>query len=389
MNTHFKRIILIVASILFLISCGDDKNHFYVKGNVSDADTLTLYLERRGHSDVTILDSVRLKGDGEFSFKQKALDYAEFYRLRLGDQSINFSVDSNETIIFKATKPSFATTYEVEGSYNSTKIQEAVLSLAKLRADIAKLQKEHDSKTISDQQFVESISSALETYKSKSSDVIIDNYKSTVSYFILFQKIDDMLIFDPSDKKDLNLFRAVATVWDTYFPKSPRTTQIKEYTLGAIARQKVLENQQATIDKLSREGMNNNKDQYTVSLPDINNKVISTTSLKGKVVILDFTVYQGEYSVAHNVRLSQMYNKYKPQVEIYQIAFDQDKHTWRNAAANLPWICVRDEQSINSPLLAKFNIGGLPTTYILNKEGDIVKRLGVNDNISTEIAKVL
>lgn len=389
MNTHLTKIILTLGTILLMISCGDRKKHFIIKGNISDADTLTLFLERRGHSDITVLDSVRMKGEGDFSFKQEALDYAEFYRLRLGNQSINFSVDSSETIIFKASKATFSSSYEVEGSYNSSRIQEAVMSLAKLRGSITRLQKEHEKKLITDQQFVDSISSVVDTYKKNGSDMILDDYKSTAAYFILFQKIDDMLIFDPNDKKDLNLFRAVATVWDTYYPKSPRTIQLKEYTLNAIAKRKMLENQQATINKLNSENAVNNKDFYAVSLPDMNNKTISTTSLHGKIVVLDFTVYQGEYSVAHNVRLNQAYNRHKSKIEIYQIAFDQDKHAWRNAAANLPWICVRDEQSLNSPLLPKFNIAGLPTTYILNREGEIIKRLTLNDDINAEIAKVL
>lgn len=388
MNTHLTRIILIVSSILFLVSCGDNKKHFIVQGKISDADTLMLYLERRGHADVTILDSVKLSKEGDFTFKQEALNYAEFYRLRLENQSINFSVDSTETITFTAARPTFATSYKVEGSFNSARIQEVIMEVAKLKATIGKLKKEHEQKTISDQKFVDEINATIEAYKAKASDMIIDEYKSTAAYFILFQKIDDMLIFDPNDKKDLNLFRAVATVWDTFFPESPRTAQLKEYTLNAVAARKAFDNQQRTLDKLTSEETTGN-DLYTISLPDLNNKTISTSSLKGKVVILDFTAYQSEYSLAHNVRLNQVYSKYKDKVEIYQVSFDGDKHAWKNAAVNLPWICVRDEQSVNSPLLVKFNIGGLPTTYILNKEGEIVKRLPLSADISSEIAKVL
>lgn len=389
MSRYLMKTVLTLGFVLFLISCGDSKKHFIIKGNIADADTLILYLERRGHSDVIILDSAKLEGGGAFSFKQEALDYSEFYRLRLDNQIINFSVDSTETIVFHASKPTFASSYEVEGSYNSSKIQEAVMELANLKTSIAQLQKEHKAKSISDQLFVDSISATVGNYKTKAGDMILDDYKSTVAYFILFQKIDDMLIFDPSDKKDLNLFRAVATVWDTYYPKSPRTVQLKEYTLNAIAQRKILENQNATVERLSSEKAVDNKDYYVVSLPDINNDTISTASLKGKVVLLDFTTYQGDFSLAHNVRLNQAYDKYKSQIEVYQIAFDRDKHAWKNAAINLPWICVRDEQSLNSPILPKFNIGGLPTTYILDRKGDIVKKITLNDDLNTEITKVL
>lgn len=389
MNTHLARIILILSSILFLISCGDNKKHFTVEGKISEADTLTLFLERRGHANVTVLDSVKLTKDGNFSFKGEALNYSEFYRLRLENQSIDFSIDSTETITFTASRPTFASAYTVEGSFNSARIQEATIELNKLRSSINKLQKDHEKKTISDQQYLDNITEALEKYKSHAADMIVDEYKSTAAYFILFQKIDDMLIFDPYNKKDLNLFRAVATVWDTFFPESPRTIQLKNYTLNAIATKKRLEDQQKTFEKLSTQEVNENKELYIVDLPSISGEKISTKSLRGKVVILDFTAYQSEYSVAHNVRLNQAYDKYKGRLEIYQISFDNDKHLWMNSATNLPWICVRDQESLNSPLLSKFNIGGLPTTYLLNKDGEIIKRIALNDDLSSEITKVL
>lgn len=389
MNIHLTKIIFIACATLFLISCGDNQKHFVVEGRINEADSLTLYLERREHTDVTILDSVLLTKEGDFSFRQEALDYAEFYRLRLDNQSINFSVDSTETITFAANKPTFATTYKVEGSPSSARIQQVIMEVAKLRSAIHKLQKDHETGKIADQQFVEQINTVIDNYKSKAADMIVDEYKSTAAYFILFQKIDDMLIFDPSDKKDINLFRAVATVWDTYFPKSPRTAQLKDYTLSAIAAQKAFAQQQQTFEKLAGDGETSSVDFYTIALPDINNKTISTKSLRGKIVLLDFTAYQSEYSAAHNIRLNQVYNKYKGRVEIYQVSFDNDVHAWKNSAVNLPWICVRDGESLNSALLGKFNIGGFPTTYLLDAKGEIVKRLPVNVNFDTEIAKVL
>lgn len=389
MNTHLNRTILIISSILFLISCGDNKKHFIVEGKISEADTLTLFLERRGHADVTVLDSVKLTKDGDFSFKGEALNYSEFYRLRLENQSIDFSIDSTETITFTASRPTFASSYKVEGSFNSARIQEAAIEFNKLRSSINKLQKDHENKVITDQQYVDNITSVIEKYKAHAADMIVDEYKSTAAYYILFQKIDDLLIFDPYDKKDLNLFRAVATVWDTFFPESPRTVQLKDYTLNAIATKKRLEDQQKTFEKLSTQEVNENKELYVVEFPNVKGEKVSTKSLRGKVVLLDFTAYQSEYSVAHNVRLNQIYEKYKGRLEIYQVSFDTDKHFWMNGAANLPWICVRDQQSLNSALLPKFNIGGLPTTYLLSKEGEIIKRLSLNADLSNEIAKVL
>lgn len=390
MNTYFIKTILSILGVsIFLASCGDKKKQFHVEGTVNNADSLTLYLEKRGHSDITIIDSVKLTSEGNFAFNQEALAYPEFYRLRLDKQTINFSVDSTESITIKAEKATFATKYDIEGSYNSARIKEAFLLQLNLRGSINRLQTAYNKKEISDQAYLDSVNSIIEDYKEKARNMILDDYKSTAAYFALFQKIDDMLIFDPYDKKDLNLFRAVATVWDTYYPNSPRTELLKKYTLTAVANIKAIESQQGLIDKIEGSENIDNKDYFAVSLPDKQGKEVSTKSLRGKVVLLDFTAYSTEYSVAHNIRLNQVYEKHKSNLEIYQISFDVDKHRWLNTATNLPWICVRDNQSLSSPLLPKFNVEGLPSTYILNKSGDIVKKIGINDNLEKELAKVL
>lgn len=391
MNKHLVKIILffIASSIALFTSCGNKERQFTVQGTVNNADSLTLYLERRGLSDIVILDSVRLTDTGEYSFQQATLDYPEFYRLRLNNQSINFSIDSIETITIDADQPTFSTEYNVNGSYNSKKIKEVVLMQLNFRKTLDQLNKSYEQKLISDQNYLDSITKAIERYKEKASNMILEDYKSTASYFVLFQKIDDMLIFDPTIKKDLNLFRAVATVWDTYYPNSPRTEQLKNYTLKAIKNFNSLQSQEGVLEMLSKGQTIDNKDFFAISLPNINGKEISTTSLKGKIVIVDFTVYAADYSLAHNIRLNQIYEKYKSKLEIYQVSFDNDRHRWSNSAINLPWTCVWDKLSLNSPLIAKFNIENLPSICILDREGNIIKKLSINDDLEKEITKVL
>ena len=44
---------------------------------------------------------------------------------------------------------------------------------------------------------------------------------------------------------------------------------------------------------------------------------------RGKVVLIDFTVYNNAMSAAHNLALRELYNKYASQgFEIYQISLD-------------------------------------------------------------------
>lgn len=389
MNMRFIKIILIAIATITLFSCGEKKTQFTVTGAINNADTLMLYLERRELAKNVVLDSVRLDSEGKFSFEQDATEYPEFYIIRLDNQTINFAIDSTETITINADKKTFATNYQIEGSYSSSRIKDALLMLVDLRSNIDKLKKAHANNTINDQVLLDSISQIIDQYREKASNMILDDYKSPAAYYLLLQRLDNMLILNPLDKKDLNLYRAVATVWDTYYPNSPRTAQLKEYTLQAISSLKAQESQEDLVNMLLQGGDAEDKDFFTITLPNVTGKEVSTKSLRGKTVILDFTAYGAEYSVAHNIRLNKVYEKHKSNLEIYQVSFDGDKHAWQNAATNLPWICVRDQQSLNSKLMSKFNITTLPTTYILNKEGQVIKKVALDENLEKEVAKIL
>lgn len=383
-----KFTILVIATIT-LFSCNDKKNQFVIDGTITNADTTMLYLEKRTLNETTIIDSIKLSKDGAFKFSGSRLDYPEFYLLRLDGQTINLAVDSTETITIKAQKDVFATDYTIEGSNTSEKIRDVLIAQNKLSQTFSDLSKKHENKEISQDQYTTLVLEGVNEYKEKAKDLIYSDYTSPAAYFALFQKVDNYLIFDPYDKKDLALFQAIATVWDTQYPKSPRTANLKSFTLSALAEVRKASNEAATFDRLVNTEKTDNSVYYDITLPDMQNKDISLSSLKGKVVILDFTAYQTDFSPAHNILINKVYSKHKGNVEVYQVSLDSDIHVWQNSAVNLPWICVRDQKSLASDLLTKFNIQGLPTVFLINKQGDIAKRILSSDDLSTEVQKLL
>ena len=125
----------ITSAALLVIALGacNTTPKFEVEGHITDAKGKTLYLEASGLDGIQILDSVKLKDNGSFSFKESKPESPEFYRLRVDDKVINFSVDSTETIIFNAPYGEFATGYNVEGSIYSQEIKELTLKQAELQ----------------------------------------------------------------------------------------------------------------------------------------------------------------------------------------------------------------------------------------------------------------
>ena len=99
------------------------------------------------------------------------------------------------------------------------------------------------------------------------------------------------------------------------------------------------------------------------------------TDLKGKVVLLDFTVYQSAVAAPHNLMLRDLYNKYASQgLEIYQVSLDADEHFWKTSADNLPWVCVRDENGIYSTNAALYGVQNLPAFFLINRNNELRAR---------------
>ena len=127
-----------------------------------------------------------------------------------------------------------------------------------------------------------------------------------------------------------------------------------------------------------------------ISLNDANGNTVKLSSLKGKVVILDFMVHQSTISVGHNLFLRELYDKYKDKgLEIYQVSLDADEHYWRQTTINLPWICVRDQNGVYSPLVESYNIQTIPTIYLVDRNSNLDTKVTEMENVETRILQLL
>ena len=82
-----KKVTFAALAALTITACSSGPK-FQVNGDVSGADGKMLYLEASGLEGIVPLDSVKLKGEGTFSFKQPRPESPEFYRLRIDAASI-------------------------------------------------------------------------------------------------------------------------------------------------------------------------------------------------------------------------------------------------------------------------------------------------------------
>ena len=127
-----------------------------------------------------------------------------------------------------------------------------------------------------------------------------------------------------------------------------------------------------------------------IQLKDLKGNTRSLTDLKGKVVLIDFTVYNNAMSAAHNLALRELYNKYASQgFEIYQISLDGDEHFWKTSADNLPWVCVRDANGAYSSYISLYNVTNLPSVFLVNRNNELSARGENIKDLDEAIKKLL
>ena len=378
----------IMMAALFLASCTEKK--FHLSGNIDNATDSLLYFENMSLNGPVTVDSVKLGKDGSFSFAEKAPENPEFYRLRIANQIINIAVDSTENITIKASYPTMSSQYDVKGSSECDKIKELALMQMNLQAQINAL---INNPNIPYQAEGDSIQRLLNAYKNTVKlQYIYKEPMRAYAYYALFQTIyignQTALIFDPrSRKEDVQVFAAVATSWDTYYPGSERGKNLHNIAIEGLKNVRIIQaerNQTIDGNKVNTSGI------IEVALPDNKGNIRKLTSLKGKVVLLDFHAFASKGSTARIMMLRELYNKYHAQgLEIYQVSLDPDKHFWKESVSALPWICVHDENGANSAFAAQYNVQTIPTFFLIDRQNVLQKRDTQISNLDATIKSML
>lgn len=341
----------------------NNKPQWRVDGRIDGADGQTMYVEANDNGRWYVLDSVQLPASGDFSFTSDASGYPDIYRLRLGDKTLYFPIDSIETVTVVSKAGAFDHDYTLAGSPAAEKLMEVD------RKVFAAAGKKGLQSIVGDS-----------LLKRELSTMLLDNPSGIVAYYIINKRIGGTPIFNPSDKNDLRIIGAVANAFDVYRPLDPRTNYLKKLFISnrkPSGRPDTLIAQEMTmidVNLFDQKGVKHSLEKVAKEKP---------------VVLLNFTSYSGDFSPALNIELNKIYSKYRGQgLEIYQIGFDENEYDWRETARNLPWITVYNSANDGPQVLNSYNVGQLPALFIL-KNGEIRERVTDADKIEQSVAKYM
>lgn len=371
--------ILIIFALL-ATSCAKHKG-FTISGKITNADGKFLYLDELKVASSVPIDSVKLGNDGNFKFEGHE-SYPNFYLLRLNENDfLTLLADTTENIRVFGDAANFSRDYKVEGSPGSSLVQELNKMLTKTKHKLDSIQTliksfrnraEYEVQKAAWNQQLTDIKQSQIRY---STNFVQKHPFSMASVLALYQKFDDSNYV----VQDLQSLKVAASALNSIYPKSEHVRALYQNTQNLMLQEKNVKLQ----DFIDKNGVN----YPDITLPDYTGKKISLSSLKSKVILIQFWSAFDKGSRIQNEALVDLYAKYRSQgLEIYQVSVDTARNAWLDAIETdgLKWINVGDMKGSAAAVHA-YNIQSLPGNYILDKN----RRIAAKDLQGPELDKAI
>ncbi len=353
------------AVALFATACSKHAEGWSIEGNLVDApENTVLALEGFNNGQWYVIDSLAVSSNGHFEYNApQAAPYPDVMRLTMGKSSIYFPIDSLDHLTIEAGAATFDTGYKLSGSNQAATFQRLDSLVNATVAAIGTDAALNDS-----------------VFKRNLFGLAFNDPSVVPVYYIINKSIGGRPIYDINRPADRRLHGAVAQRFATERPDDPRTKFLADAYRSARQAGTVTEIQadQTSLIDIVRFDAKGKK------------RALSEVAKPGHVTLLSFTSYDLETSAAYNALLNEIWVKnHAAGLEIYQVAFDADETMWRSRAANLPWTAVWNATSDGDTVLRTYNVGALPMTFIIDRNGEIAARVIDPKKLASEVARFL
>jgi peroxiredoxin len=353
---HSKRSFLTVTGLLIMLAATAQLQEITISGQLQ-MDTLysMIYLEDFSRTP-QILESAPVDPEGKFIIRHP-LNGLDFFKLKLDNNNqLIIIVLPGEQIEIASKASALGANPTISGSPNT-------VLLKKLGKEVYLLDHKIDSVLANGNSYIETDSSGRKlTGQANRFLMNLDSLrKEVIRDFIQKNPSSPACLFYSNRLKlaeDLDTF---VLLNDSLYARYPENAYVRELYY-AVTSQRYIQPGLTAPD---------------IYLPDTNGDTIALSSLRGKVVLVDFWAAWCSPCRKENPNVVEAYGKYHHQgFEVYGVSLDTKRDSWIKAiqSDSLTWTHVSDLQKWDSDAAIKYAVRAIPFSVLIDREGMIIAR---------------
>jgi peroxiredoxin len=363
-----RKLLATMALALTIFACHSTKDEFSIKGTIAGVETGKVYLQKLVDGRPQSIDTSDVV-DGKFAFKGK-MQLPDIRILRLNEQDYFAQVFlDNSDVKIVASKDSLRAT-KITGSKTQDIFKEYLTELDRMNKDVEKLQKQYQD--------------------AMSKGNMDEAKKAEIDYTAT---MDNMKVFTKNFVKQHN--NSVVSAYLTLVQLAPQLEGAELDSITAKFPAEISQSEYVIKLKEITEGMKKTAigavaPDFTMNDPAGN--PISLSSLRGKVVLIDFWASWCGPCRKENPNVVALYQKYHGKgFEILGVSLDKSKEEWVKAIQNdqLSWLHVSDLQFWQNTAARLYSVNAIPQSYLIDKSGKIIAKGLNSEQLGTKLNEVL